>query len=255
MALVDDLRARLAERELLLMTHLVVGYPNLDVSLELAHAMVDAGADLLELQIPFSEPIADGPVIARANQVALEQRVSVDDCLELAERVRRAHDVPVVLMTYYNILVKRGLSRFAADAARAGASGTIVPDCGLEESRPYVEAMRSAALAPIFLSSPRTPDARLHAIGHAGDGFSYVVARKGVTGTSTALSDDLARYIARCRAATELPLAVGFGLRAREDVEFLRGKADIAVVGSECLRALDEGGVSGARRFVAGLRS
>jgi len=254
MRLVDRIRAKRAERQLLLMTHIVVGYPDLKTSLELVDAMVEAGVDLMELQIPFSEPIADGPVILKANASALQNGITVDTCLEFARRVTERHSIPFLFMTYYNILFRRGLQRFVADARAAGISGAIVPDCPLEESEPYVHAMQEGSLAPVFIFSPRTPDDRLHALGHAGDGLVYVVARKGVTGSRTEFSDDLARYLARCRAATPLPLAVGFGLKTKEDVDFLVGKADIAVIGTQSLRLLEEGGVPAVKTFLSGLR-
>jgi tryptophan synthase alpha chain len=255
MQLAEYIRTRRRERELLLMAHVVVGYPSLSASLELVDAMVSAGADLMELQIPFSEPMADGPVIAHACQQALANGVRVDDCLELAARVTARHAIPFVFMSYYNILQQRGVERFVSQARDAGISGAIVPDCRLEDSAGYVAAMRQAALSPVFLFSPRTPETRLHALGHAGDGLVYAVARKGVTGAKTDFSNDLASYLARCRQATELPLAVGFGIESAADVRFLAGKADIAVVGSQALRVLDERGISAAAAFVAELRA
>jgi tryptophan synthase alpha chain len=255
MQLVDRIRARGQERPLMLMGHVVVGYPNMGTCRELVDAMVVAGVDLIELQIPFSEPLADGPVIARASLQALKGGVTVDACLDFATRVTRAHSIPFMFMSYYNILCQRGVQRFAREASNAGVAGAIVPDCPLEESEEYVAAMRGSSVAPIFLFSPRTPDERLRALGRAGDGLIYVVARKGVTGANTALSADLARYLERCRAATALPLAVGFGLKSRADVQFIAGKAEIAVIGSQALTLLDEGGVAAVADFLTGLRS
>jgi tryptophan synthase alpha chain len=255
MQLVDRIRARSQERPLMIMGHVVVGYPDMGTCLDLVDAMVHAGVDLIELQIPFSEPLADGPVIAGASLRALAGGVTVDACLEFATRVSRAHSIPFLFMSYYNILCQRGIRRFARDASNAGVAGAIVPDCPLEESEEYVAAMRGSSVAPIFLFSPRTPDERLRALGCAGDGLVYVVARKGVTGKSTELSADLTRYLERCRAATTLPLAVGFGLKSKADVQFIAGKAEIAVVGSQALTLLDEGGVPAVRQFLSGLRS
>jgi tryptophan synthase alpha chain len=235
------------------MAHVVVGYPSLSASLELVDAMVGAGADLMELQIPFSEPIADGPVIANASQQALANGVRVDDCLEFAARVTERHAIPFVFMSYYNILCRRGVERFVGQARDAGLSGLIVPDCRLEDSEAYVTAMREAALAPIFLFSPRTPDERLRALGHAGDGLVYAVARKGVTGARTEFSTELEGYLARCRQATELPLAVGFGIESARDVRFLVGKADVAAVGTQALRVLEQAGIAAVSAFIAEL--
>jgi len=254
MLLVDRIREKLAQRKLLLMTHIVIGYPDLKTSLELVDAMVEAGVDLMELQIPFSEPIADGPVILQANAKALENGITVDACLDFARQVTERHSIPFLFMTYYNILFRRGVDRFVTDAKAAGIAGAIVPDCPMEESAPYVGAMREAGLAPIFIYSPRTPDQRLRELGKAGDGLVYVVARKGVTGSQTEFSDDLAGYLARCRAATDLPLAVGFGLKSQADVNFLVGKADIAVVGTQSLLRLEQGGVPAVKQFLSELR-
>jgi tryptophan synthase alpha chain len=231
-----------------------VGYPDLEQSLALVDAMVEAGVDLMELQIPFSEPIADGPVILHANQAALARGISVDQCFAFAREVTRRHAIPFLFMSYYNILAKRGVERFVAASKDAGLAGAIVPDLPPEEAGDYNASMRKHGLSPIYIFSPRTPDARLRLLGGAGNGFVYAVARKGVTGSATEFSDELATYLARCRAATDLPLAVGFGLKSRKDVEFLVGKADIAVVGSETLRVLDQDGVAAAGAFIRSLR-
>jgi tryptophan synthase alpha chain len=236
------------------MTHVVLGYPSFEDSLALVASSVDAGADLMELQIPFTEAIADGPVILTANQRALQAGAKVDRCLRFAEDVARRFDIPFVVMSYYNILFKFGVGAFAQTLASAGVRAVIVPDLPLEEAGPYLAAMGDAGLDPIFVYSPQTSDARMAAIGEHARGFVYCVARKGVTGAETDFSAGLDAYLARCRAATPLPLAVGFGVRTRSDVDALRGRADIAVVGSETLRVLHDRGVAGVRDFVAGLR-
>lgn len=254
MQLLEALKERKKRKKILLMTHIVVGYPNLEQSLALVDTMVEAGVDLMELQIPFSEPMADGPVILHANQQALKGGVTVEQCFAFARKVAERHPIPFLFMSYYNILWKRGLDRFARETRDAGLTGAIVPDCPPEESAQYVASMQKHGLSPIFIFSPRTSDERMHSLGRAGDGFVYAVARKGVTGSSTEFGGELEQYLARCRSATSLPLAVGFGLKARADVDFLIGKADIAVVGSESIRILDEGGVSAVGKFIAGLR-
>jgi len=254
MQLLDAVNEGKKRRNILLMTHIVVGYPNLEQSLLLVDAMVHAGVDLMELQIPFSEPMADGPVILHANQAALKGGITVEQCFAFAREVARRHPIPFLFMSYYNIVFKRGIERFATETREAGLTGAIVPDCPPEEGTEYVASMRKHGLAPIFIFSPRTSDARLKSLGCAGDGFVYAVARKGVTGSSTEFGGELEQYLGRCRLATELPLAVGFGLKSRADVDFLVGKADIAVVGSESIRLLDQGGVAAVGEFIAGLR-
>ncbi|HKY36294.1 MAG TPA: tryptophan synthase subunit alpha [Polyangiaceae bacterium] len=247
-------RLRLQERELLLMTHIVIGHPDFDTSLRLVEVMVTAGVDLIELQIPFSEPIADGPVILRANQEALDAGSSVERCFALAAQVTRRFEIPFLFMTYYNILFKHDVGRFVGAMKSAGLRGAIVPDLPPEEGTEYLSAMQAQELDPIFIYSPNTKDERLRSIAQHARGFVYCVARKGVTGSQTAFSQELSGYLARARAATTLPLAVGFGVKEKSDVDFLRGKAAIAVVGSESLRVFARGGVEAVGPFLKGLR-
>jgi tryptophan synthase alpha chain len=245
---------RLAQRGMLLMTHIVVGHPDFDTSLRLVETMVQAGVDLMELQIPFSEPIADGPVILRANQEALNRGATVERCFQLAFQVARRFDLPFLFMTYYNVLFRQGVGPFASRMRAARMKGAIVPDLPPEEGADYLKAMTENALAPIFIFSPNTKATRMKELAQHGRGFIYCVTRKGVTGSDTAFSSELTDYLARARAATSLPLAVGFGVKEKCDVDFLRGKADIAVVGSETLRVLDKSGVEGVGTFLKSLR-
>lgn len=248
------LKERRQKRDILLMTHIVLGHPHFDTSLRLVESMVQAGVDLIELQIPFSEPIADGPVILRANQEALSAGSTVERCFEVATEVAHRFDIPFLFMSYYNVLFKRGVTSFVQRMASSGSRGAIVPDLPPEEGSEYLSAMSDNALAPIFIYSPNTKDARLKTIAQYGGGFIYCVARKGVTGAQTAFSEDLSSYLARARAATDLPLAVGFGVKEKADVDFLKGKADIAVVGSETLRVLEKEGLAGVGPFLQSLR-
>lgn len=250
----QTLREALARKDILLMTHIVMGYPNFDDSLRVVESMVEAGVDVMELQIPFSEPVADGPVILHANQRALEAGSTVERCMEFGEQVSRRFDIPFLVMTYYNILFKYGVERFAADLASAGLVGAIVPDLPPEEATEYLAAMKANALAPIFIYSPNTTDERMRLIAEVAEGFVYCVARKGVTGAETTFSEDLGRYLARCREATKLPLALGFGVKDAGDVAMLRGKADLAVIGTQTIRVMEEQGVAGVGGFIAGLR-
>jgi tryptophan synthase alpha chain len=252
--LTQTLRQKQREKGLLLMTHTVLGYPDLDTSFALIESMVQAGVDLVELQIPFSEPIADGPVILRANQEALKNGIDVERCLEFTERVCSRFDIPFLFMTYYNILYRRGVDAFAQRAAEVGVQGLIVPDLPPEESAEYERALSSRQLDRVFIFAPSSSEQRMRQVAQHGSGFVYCVARKGVTGSATDFDAELATYLARARAATQLPLAVGFGVKTRADVDFLRGKADIAVVGSQTLRVLEEQGLSRVRPFLEGLR-
>ncbi|MCP5069971.1 MAG: tryptophan synthase subunit alpha [bacterium] len=252
--LTDRLRAKQREREILLMTHIVMGYPSFDDSLRVVEAMVEAGVEIMELQIRFSEPIADGPVILHANQESLQAGSTVEQCLVFGEEVATRFDIPFLLMSYYNILFKYGVEAFAERMANAGLAGAIVPDLPPEEADDYLTAMADHELAPVFILSPNTRDERMDQIAKVTKGLVYCVARKGVTGQDTSFGDDLDTYLARCRAATDLPLALGFGVKDRADVDFLRGRADLAVIGTQTIRVVEEQGVEGVKPFILGLR-
>lgn len=249
------LRRQREKKDILLMTHIVVGYPSFEASFEIVKAMVAAGVDLMELQIPFSEPIADGPVILRANQEVLGRGARVRQSLAFAERVTAAFDIPFLFMTYCNIVFKYGVADFAAEMARIGMAGAIVADLPPEEGETYLTAMQAHGLAPIFIFSPTTGQARMRMLAGHGRGFIYCVARKGVTGQQTAFSQELEGYLARCRQATDLPLALGFGVKDRADIDFLRGKVDIAVIGTETIRLVDQHGVGAVEGFIRSLLS
>lgn len=248
------LKNRLKEKEILLMTHIVLGYPTFEDSFEIIESMVNTGVDLMELQIPFSEPIADGPVILNANQKSLSRKTTVKKCMDFAHKVTRAFDVPFLFMSYYNILFKFGVKRFTEAMAQNAIKGAIVPDLPPEEGSDYLGAMEKHNLVPIFIFSPTTPDERMKYLASFGKGFIYCVARKGVTGVDTDFSDQLKKYLARCRNATDLPLALGFGVKEKKDVDFLKGKADIAVVGSQTIRLVDQKGVGAVGQFIKSLR-
>jgi tryptophan synthase alpha chain len=248
------LQNRLKEKDILLMTHLVLGYPSFEDSFAIIEAMVEAGVDLMELQIPFSEPIADGPVILRANQESLNRGATVQESLDLAKRAAETFDIPFLFMTYYNILFKYGTERFAARMARMGLKGAIIPDLPPEEGDDYLKAMNTHGLSPILIFSPTTSIERMKYLASHARGFIYCVARKGVTGQETSFSDELGAYLARCREVTDLPLAVGFGVKQKEDVDFLKGKADIAVIGTQTIRIVEEEGVGSVGAFIKSLR-
>ena len=249
------LRNRLKEKKILLMTHIVLGYPSFEASYEIIAAMVDAGVDVMEMQIPFSEPIADGPVILHANQKALAKGARVEDCLDFAKRVAETFDIPFLFMSYYNILYKYGLQRFVREMSARNLRGAIVPDLPPEEGQEYIQLMKDQGLAPIYLFSPTTSDARMNYIASFGQGFIYCVARKGVTGADTRFSAELDAYLKRCRQATGLPLALGFGVKDKGDIDFLMGRADIAVIGTQTIRLVDKEGVGAVGGFIRSLRS
>ena len=248
------IKEKLKNKDILLMTHIVMGYPNFDDSLKIIESMVNAGVDLMELQIPFSEPIADGPVILNANQVALQNGSTVEKCFELAKTVSARFDIPFLFMTYYNIVYKYGVEKFIKKSAEYGLKGLITPDLPHEEAGEYLSTMKDASLAPIFLFSPTTPQERMNEIAKYGNGFIYCIARKGVTGLDTAFSKNLEKYLSNCRKATSLPLALGFGVKEKKDVDYLKGKVEIAIVGTQSIRVIDNEGISGIAGFIKELR-
>ncbi len=251
----DYLENRLKEKKILLMTHIVLGYPTFDDAYKIIESMVEAGVDLMELQIPFSEPIADGPVILQANQKSLSGGSTVSQCFEFAHKVVERFNIPFLFMSYYNILYKYGVSQFVRDAAETGIQGFIVPDLPPEEGEEYLIAAENHVTSPIFIFSPTTSDDRMKYLASHGKGFIYCVARKGVTGAGTDFSDHLNSYLKRSRQATELPLALGFGVKSKSDVDFLKGKVDIAVIGSETIRLVDREGVGAVSEFIKNLNT
>ncbi|WP_417913086.1 tryptophan synthase subunit alpha [Candidatus Electronema sp. TJ] len=254
MNLQDDLRQRLAHKPVLLMTHLVLGYPSLSVNREVIRQMAENGVDCIELQIPFSEPMADGPVILKANQDALAAGIKVRDCLAFAaEMAREFPQVNFLFMTYYNIVFRFGLEAFIRQAAESGMKGCIIPDLPPEEGGEYLRLSKESGLAAVMFFTPTSTDARMREVASQGGGFIYCVARKGVTGERTEMDSNLADYLSRCRKATELPLAVGFGIASREDVGMLEGKADMAVIGTATIKLVDREGAAAVGPFIRSL--
>ncbi len=247
------LKQRLKKKKILLMTHIVVGYPSFEVSMRLVNEMVKAGVDLMELQIPFSEPIADGPVILRANQAALKRGANVEKCLTFAAQAAREFEIPFLIMTYYNIPYRYGVTSFVAEMAKSNLKGAIIPDLPPEEGNEYLEAMRANNLSSVLIFSPTTSSKRMQYLNAFAGGFIYCVARKGVTGARTQFGAGLGDYLTKCRCNASLPLAVGFGVSEKSDVDYLKGKADIAVIGTKTLGIMEKEGVEAVGRFISGL--
>ncbi len=241
-------------KDILLMTHIVLGYPSFETNKKVIAQMVANGVDLIEMQIPFSEPMADGPVIIKANQDSLLDGTRLADCLNFARQMTETHAIPFLFMTYYNILFKYGIEAFCQRAVEAGIQGFIVPDLPPEEGADYLKYARQYDLAPIQIFAPTSTPERMRFLAEAAGGFIYCVARRGVTGTQTTFNEEFNNYIAQCRASTDMPLAVGFGISNRDDVQALIGKADIAVIGSETIRLVDRQGAAAVGPFIAGLR-
>lgn len=222
-----------------IIAYLMCGHPDVDASVAVALALARGGVDAIELGVPFSDPIADGPTIQRAGTASLARGVTVRDCIDVASRVRACSDVPLVLMGYANPLLQYGLDPFCQNAAAAGVDGVIVPDLPPEESGAYVEAARSNDLVTIFLVAPTSTDERIDLAASTSRGFLYCVSLTGVTGARTGLASAAPHLLARARARTKLPLALGFGISHPDHVAAARGLADAVVVGSAIVDLVD----------------
>jgi len=219
---------------------LTAGDPSLDRTVSAALELEAAGVDVLELGVPFSDPLADGPVIQRSSERALSRGVTLARVLDVVREIRKKSQLPLVLFSYLNPLLQRGLERVAAEAARAGVDGVLVTDLPPEEAEAWIAAARAAELDTIFLASPTSPDDRLRRVAEASRGFVYAISRTGVTGERQALSDDARPLVARLRALTRVPVALGFGISTPEQVREAAAAADAVVVGSALVRFLEE---------------
>jgi tryptophan synthase alpha chain len=229
-----------ASRELGIVAYIVVGDPSLDASLKYVLALAEAGADVIELGVPFSDPLADGPTIQRGAERALKAGTTLAGVLKLVCRIRESSQVPIVVFSYYNPVLQMGLEKFASAAASAGADGVLVTDLTPEESDDYRRILAAYHLDTIFLGAPTSTDERLAKIADCSSGFLYLISRTGVTGAKDALPDDLPALLRRARAVTPLPIAVGFGISLPGHVSVLGGLADAAVVGSALVSEIEK---------------
>jgi tryptophan synthase alpha chain len=248
-----------ARGEAALVAYVMGGDPDLATSRAAALACAEAGADLVEIGMPFSDPIADGPTIQRAAERALENGTTVADCLALAGAVRARSDVRIALMGYVNPVLSYGLDRFFTDAARAGVDAVILPDVPPEEAGEIRALASGAGVKVVFLLAPTSTPVRRAAAAEAASGFLYFVSVTGVTGARRALADDLAAQVAEVRAVSPVPVVVGFGVGTAEQAHEVAGLADGVVVGSAIVSRLAEPGsrkerVERVRRFVRGLK-
>ena len=239
-----------------LVVYLTAGDPSLDATREIAMAAIDAGADVIELGVPFSDPLADGPIIQRASERALARGTRLKDVLALAGEIRAARPgAGLVIFSYLNPMLRYGLSKFADDAAAAGVDGVLATDMIVEEAAEYLAELSRVNLAPIFLAAPTSPDARLEAIAKYSKGFVYAISRVGITGTQQSVAGDAAALVERIRRYTRLPVAVGFGISNAEHVAQVAEFADAAVIGSAIValveRTTRESGAEAAPGAVA----
>jgi tryptophan synthase alpha chain len=225
--------------ELGLIAYITAGDPSLEASARIVVAAAEAGADIIELGVPFSDPVADGPVIQRASERALRGGTTLAGVLELVRNLRSHTDVPLVLFSYFNPILQMGLQKFAESAASAGADGVLITDLTPEEADEYRATVQGHGLDTIFLAAPTSTDERLARIATASTGFLYLVSRTGVTGERQALPEGLPALVRRIRNFTSLPIAVGFGISLPSHVSVLGGIADAAVVGSALMAEVE----------------
>ena len=222
-----------------LVAYVTCGDPDIPTTREVALAAIEAGAGVIELGVPFSDPVADGPVIQRASERALKNRVSLEQVLTLAAEIRRNSGAGLIIFSYFNPVLRLGLEEFAARAADSGVDGALITDLPTEEAAEYLLHMRQRGLATVFLAAPTSTDQRLQRIARASTGFVYAVSRTGVTGARKELPEDAQQLVERLRTLTRLPIAVGFGISAAEQVASVGMYADAAVVGSAIVQVME----------------
>jgi tryptophan synthase alpha chain len=232
-----------ARGEMGIIAYITAGDPSLAATLRFVHALAEAGTDLIELGIPFSDPLADGPTIQRASERALKAGTKLAGVLDLVRELRNskstAAEIPIVLFSYYNPILQMGLEQFAATASHSGADGVLATDLTPEEASAYRQILHVRNLDTIFLGAPTSTDERLQQIAGVSSGFLYLISRTGVTGAKDSLPDELPTLLRRARAVTKLPIAVGFGISQPGHVSLLGGLADGAVIGSSLVSEIE----------------
>jgi tryptophan synthase alpha chain len=222
-----------------LIAYLTCGDPDLATTLDIALAAIDAGAEIIELGVPFSDPVADGPVIQRASERALRHGTSLLRVLELARQIRKKSQAGLIIFTYLNPVFRMGIKNFSAAAQDACVDGALITDLPVEESGEYLAEMQKRNLATVFLAAPTSTDARLKQIAVASSGFVYAVSRTGVTGARQQMPEDAPKLVGRLRRYTDLPVAVGFGISTSEQIRAVGKFADAAVVGSAIVEIIE----------------
>jgi tryptophan synthase alpha chain len=241
-----------------LVVYVTCGDPSIAITRDVVLEAIDAGADVIELGVPFSDPVADGPVIQRASERALKNGTRLVDVLKLAGEIRRGRpDAGLIIFSYLNPILRMGLAKFCAAAEEAGLDGALVTDLPVEEAGEYLQEMRGRNLAPVFLAAPTSPEARLKSIAKASAGFVYAVARTGITGARSAFPPEAKELVARIRRHTKLPVAVGFGISSAAQFASVGAFADAVVVGSAIVETIERNAgreADAVRELVRGLR-
>lgn len=231
-----------AKKEKALISYIMVGFPNEKATISTVRGLVKGGADIIELGFPFSDPLADGPVIQNASTISLEKGTKIAKFFSLVKKIRKETDIPLILMTYTNILYQKGYTKFILEAKKAGIDGFILPDMSIEESKEYLKAAKNMA-DTIFLISPNTSNTRIQKISKASSGFLYLVAVFGTTGVKTGIKKYTLDAIKKVKKQTrgKIPIGVGFGISTPEDVKkYIKAGADAVIVGSAYLKLIEK---------------
>jgi tryptophan synthase alpha chain len=223
-----------------LVVYITCGDPNLEISRDVALAAIGAGADVIELGVPFSDPVADGPVIQRASERALQHSTDLAGVLDVARQIRRQSKAGLIIFSYLNPILQFGLEKFCAAAAAAGVDGALVTDLPVEEAYDYLRVMKAHKLVPVFLAAPTSTDERLRAVARHSRGFVYAISRTGITGTRQEVAGDAQSLVQRLRTFTKLPIAVGFGVSTPEQFVEVGQFADAAVIGSAIVQRIEQ---------------
>jgi len=238
-----------------LIPYITIGYPSVETTLKVVPLLASSGCDIIELGIPFSDPLADGATIQRASYQALRQGVTSKVCFEVAQELRRQVEIPLVFMTYYNPVLTFGLEQFCSKCAKVGIDGLIIPDLPPEEGQDLEQSTRRHGLDIIYLLSPASTEERIKLVANRSSGFIYLVSLTGVTGARDKLPEELESFVARVKERTEKPLCVGFGVSTPEQARRIANVADGVIVGSRIIQLMEEDtAFSSLKAFASSLR-
>jgi tryptophan synthase alpha chain len=244
-----------ASKKIRLMTHVVAGYPNMSATEDIMKTMADEGVDLIEIQIPFSDPMADGPTIMKANQQALDNGTTLSHCFSLAEKMSAVLNIPLLFMSYINVPYRAGINTFIAKAKNSGISGLIVPDIPYDEDNiAYNETCLKEGLTPVQVISPDINRERLIYIAQRAHGFIYTTLKVGITGARKEIDNNGLSFISKIKKHTDVPVAAGFGISEPAQVENLSSTCDIAVIGSHLINVYENSGLKGIKKFLTACR-
>lgn len=243
------------EKRIGIIAHVVVGYPSLTKTIELIQALIDSGVDFIELQIPFSDPLADGPTIMHACEISLRQGTKLSDAFKIMQLFSAKTAIPLLFMGYFNTVFKYGVEAFCRDAKKSGASGLIFPDFSIDEENNelFLYFSKKYGLHNIHVISPVSTNDRLKKNAKLATGFIYCTAHQGITGIKDRLNSDLNTYLERVKDFFTIPIAVGFGISKKEHLQALSNHADIAVIGSVLIKELEKNGTDGVKKFLQDL--